>query len=68
MRETRLTRRARAALAYYDLLGCKIEYHPKPFSFATIESSGRRFVFRDDWEMTQPVTERIRELLAPASA
>jgi hypothetical protein len=63
MRETRLTRRARAALAYYAKVGCAIEWHPRPFAFVTIERSGRRFVCEDLWEKTQPVTERMRELV-----
>jgi len=64
MRETRLTRRAKAVIAYYLAGGGRLEWSPTVFSFVTIAASGRRLTWHDEFEPTQPVTERVRELLA----
>jgi hypothetical protein len=68
MRDTRLTRRAQAALAHYKRNGCRVEYHAAPYTFVVVEATGRRLVFRDDYEVSQPATERLRELVKSEEA
>jgi hypothetical protein len=63
MRETRLTRRARAAIAHDLRAGYQLFWHPEPFALRTIWPNGWRMVWHDEYEVTQPVTERMREIL-----
>ena len=63
MRETRLTRRARAAIAHYRQDGYQLLYHPMDHAFVVEWPNGRCMTYVDEWEVTQPVTERMREIL-----
>jgi hypothetical protein len=63
MRETRLTRRARAAIALYLRAGDRLAYHPMPYAFVVVRPNGHRMTYVDEWEVTMPVTERMREIL-----
>jgi hypothetical protein len=40
MRETRLTRRARAAIGYYRQAGYRLLYHPMPYAFVVVRPNG----------------------------
>jgi len=44
--------------------GGPVEFHPEPFKIVVVDRSGRRMVYTDDYEVTMPMTERMRELLA----